>query len=322
MSGGLDSTLAAKIIKDQGIEVIGLHLVSPFGCRTEVTKSADAVGIPLIFKEKGKAYLDLVENPRYGYGRNMNPCIDCRIFMFQLADVVMRDEQADFVVTGEVVGQRPMSQTRHAMDLIDKKSNLEGLVLRPLSAQCLPPTLPEQKGWVDREMLFKIVGRSRREQLAMVQSHGITEFSNPGGGCLLTESGFSSKLKDFFEHGEFESETERLTQSQLLRLGRHFRLSKFAKVVLGRNHPENIELERLWKAANGIHFKPMSFDGPSAVAIGKVTAEDKTAVGEMIVRYGKATSTERKIAYESREDNGTLTILQPMAEDRLNALRI
>ena len=271
MSGGLDSTLAAKLVKDQGIDVVGLHLLSPFGCREEVAKSASSIGIPLLIKAKGESYLDLVENPRYGYGKNMNPCIDCRIFMFTLADVVMRDEGADFIVTGEVLGQRPMSQQRHAMELIDRKSppSLDRLIVRPLSAHCFETTLPEEMGWIDREKFLSIAGRSRKEQMALATKLDLRDYSTPGGGCLLTESGFSSRLRDFFKHPTFTNTGERMAQSELLRVGRHFRLSETTKLIVGRNQQENEELTAHWREANGAFFYPSNFDSMPAFYLGR-----------------------------------------------------
>ena len=234
LSGGLDSALAARVIKDQGIEVIGLHLVSPFGCKNEVQKTADSLGINIVFKEKGEAYLDLVKSPQYGYGKNMNPCVDCRIYMFELAEQVMQEQGAHFIITGEVVGQRPMSQQKQAMQLIDKKSDSENRVLRPLSAHLFPPSLAEINGWVDREKLFGISGRSRTEQLEMAKNLGLENYAAPGGGCLLTESAFSNRLRDFFKHESVDISTEkRLVDSQLILLGRNFKVSDNCNIIIG-----------------------------------------------------------------------------------------
>lgn len=323
LSGGLDSTLAAKIVKDQGVEVVGLHLLSPFGCKEDVEKTARNIGISLIVKEKGESYLDLVENPRYGYGKNMNPCIDCRIFMFQLADVVRQDQGADFIVTGEVLGQRPMSQQRHSMEIIDRQSPMEGLILRPLSAHCFPPTIPEEKGWVNREALFQISGRGRKDQIELAKKFGIEEYSAPGGGCLLTEAGFSSRLKDFFGHKEYAGSEDRLAQAQMLRLGRHFRKSDDLKIIIGRNQKENEELKKLWKAAQGSFFVPSNFDGPVAVTFGEPTDEARQLVGEIIARYGKSSGLEEmKIDFETSAGCGTYSVTRRVGEDVLETMRL
>ncbi len=328
ISGGLDSALAAKVVFDQGIDVIGLHLLSPFGCKEDVQKCADAIGIPLLIKEKGAAYLDLVENPRYGYGSAMNPCIDCRIFMFQLADVVRHEQGADFIVTGEVLGQRPMSQHRHALDLIENKSPLKGLVLRPLSAHCLTPSIPETEGWVRREDLFHISGRGRREQVALAAKLNVTQHSQPGGGCLLTETGFAPKLKDFFKFPMYQCESERTAQSELLRYGRHFRISEKTKVILGRNQDENQTLESLWKRTNGMLFSPKGFSGPTAIALGEVGPSERETVGKLISRFGKSQhNAGATIAFGSANsdpDSVTelLPIPQPLSDDLVEKWRL
>lgn len=322
MSGGLDSTLAAKIIQDQGVEVLGLHLNSPFACLTDVQKSADAIGVSLLFKEKGAAYLDLIENPRYGYGRAMNPCIDCRIFMFQLADIVRREQEAHFVVTGEVLGQRPLSQHRHAMDLIEHKSPLEGLVLRPLSAHLLPPTVPEKEGWVDREQLFKISGRSRKEQFHLAEKLSIHDYSPPGGGCLLTETLFAPKLKDFFSHRDFADESEKLAQSELLRIGRHFRVSETVKIVLGRDQGENLKLAQIFPKTRGMLFRGTNFEGPTALAVGMSDDNLKQIAGGMILFYSKPQAAERRIHFETQAEQGTFSVSQELSEERVKSWRI
>lgn len=324
MSGGLDSTLAAKLVKDQGVDVIGLHLVSPFGCREDVAKSAALIGVPLRFRDKGEAYLDLLENPRYGYGRNMNPCIDCRIFMFQLADVVRQDEGADFIVTGEVLGQRPMSQQRHALELIDKRSPLDGLIVRPLSAHCFAPSVPEERGWVDREKLLGISGRSRKEQFALAEKLGIQDYSTPSGGCLLTEAGFSARLQDFFKNPTYRNSDERMAQSELLRFGRHFRLSPTVKVQLGRDERENLEMAKLFKRANAVHFRPENFDGPSAVVFGAFGEDERQIVGAMIARYSRYKDLpEKRIAVEPPEGSpGSFVVARTIDDEALGQYRI
>jgi len=322
LSGGLDSLLAAKIVSDQGIEVIGLHLLSPFGCRDDVEKTAASIGAKLIVKEKGEAYLDLVKDPRYGYGKNMNPCVDCRIFMFQIAEKVMHDEGADFIVTGEVMGQRPMSQTKHAMDLIDRKSGIDDLVLRPLSAGMMKPSLPEREGWVNREEMYSITGRTRKEQVVLTQKLGLSEFKAPGGGCLLTEKEFAPRLKDFYENPHYRSSSERLGQSEILRFGRHFRLHDRLKVIISRDANENNALGERWNRAGGSLFFPSNFLGPIAVAIGTVEDSDRKIIGEMIARYGKATQVPYEIGYESSETRGTFAVETRTSDDFLESRRL
>jgi len=322
MSGGLDSTLAAKVIKDQGIEVVGLHLLSPFGCRENVQKNADALGIELIFKEKGAAYLDLVANPRFGYGKNMNPCIDCRVFMFQLADVLRQEIGAEFIVTGEVLGQRPMSQQRASMEKIDRNSPLEGLIVRPLSAHSLAPSIPEQKGWIDRKALFRITGRSRKMQMDLAEKLGLSDYSAPGGGCLLTETAFSSRLKDFFQHPIHRSESERLAQSEMLRLGRHFRLNEKLKVIIGRDQKENLELHRLWPKSGGTYITPGNFDGPIAVSFGEAAQSDFETIGKILARYGKSQGLDQKQIKIHSEVPNEFSVQEPITDTYLESVRL
>lgn len=323
MSGGLDSLIAAKMIKDQGIEVTGLHLLSPFGCREDVEKVCEAIGIPLVVKEKGEAYVDLVQNPRHGYGRNMNPCIDCRIFMFQLADIVRLDLGADFIVTGEVLGQRPMSQQRGSMNLIDNNSPLNGRIVRPLSAHHFEPSVPEREGWIKREELLNISGRSRKEQLALVEKMGLTTFSKPGGGCLLTDAAFSNRLKDFFAFKTHTSSEERMSQSEMLRLGRHFRFSDTAKAIVARNDIENKELRRLWPKSSGAFFSPVNFDGPVAIFFGTQTPEANQHVGRVISRYGKSKSLEQmEIEIQERGETTTFQVDSRTTDEELERYRL
>ncbi len=300
MSGGLDSALAARLMLDQGIEVVGLHLESPFGCILPVDQVAAGLGIRLIKVKKGEAYLDLVKNPKFGYGKNMNPCLDCRIYMFQLAETVLDEEQADFVVTGEVMGQRPMSQMKSSMELIDSRTTLKGRLLRPLSAQVMEATIPELEGWVDREKLLSISGRGRKDQLRLAEALGVEDYSAPGGGCLLTEAAFSNRLRDFFGHEEKMDAETRLAQSKMLRLGRHFRVRDDLKIIIGRNESENVELAQLWRKAGAAFMHPESFKGPDAVAIGRTTFEDRELIGQIIIRYGKTDAeSDQRLRWDS-----------------------
>lgn len=323
MSGGLDSALAARLVKDQGVEVIGLHLSSPFGCHPEVEKTAAELEIRLIIKEKGESYLDLVKNPRFGYGRAMNPCIDCRIFMFQLADVVRQEEQAGFIVTGEVLGQRPLSQQRHSMNLIDNQSDLGDLVLRPLSAKLFEPTLAEREGWVDREKLLSVSGRARAVQQELAKSMNLTQYDPPGGGCLLTETTFAGRLKDFHAHEHFKSSDERMAQSRLLSVGRHFRVSPESKIVVGRAQAENEVLRSHWSRSDAMILEPVGFSGPTALIIGEADQAIRELAGALITRYGKCdASADNHITYESRHESGSLLPPPPLAETRIDEMRL
>jgi len=220
ISGGMDSALAAQLVKEQGIEVHGLFLALSWGCceKEKAQSCAQQLGIPLMVLSVGDAYLDVIRAPKYGYGSGMNPCVDCRIYMFRLARRYMEEIEASFVVTGEVLGQRPMSQMRRPLDLIEAESGLEGLLLRPLSAQLLEPTLPELLGIVDRNRLRGFSGRSRQEQILRARDIGLSDYATPAGGCLLTDEHFAKKTRDLFAHSEHATTKD----MELLTIGRHF----------------------------------------------------------------------------------------------------
>lgn len=277
ISGGLDSTLAAKLIQGLGIELICLNTVSPFclcnrrsssGCFHGAASSAKDLGLKLISMDVSPEYFEIVKNPKYGYGSNMNPCIDCRILLFKKAKEAMQREYASFIITGEVLGQRPMSQRKKIMRLIEKEAGLEGLVLRPLSAGILEPTIAEREGWVPRDKLLAINGRGRREQIALAGRWGINDYPCPAGGCLLTDPQFSRRLKDLMKHGALD-----LNDVQLLKLGRHFRLSDTAKLIVGRNERENTRLLSLAREKDYLFIPGDNAAGPTSLARGQLSEE-------------------------------------------------
>ncbi len=286
LSGGLDSMLAAKLIIDQGIEVVGLYLESPFGCEEDLETVATTLGIELKIIRKGMGYVNLVKDPKYGYGKNMNPCIDCRIYMFKIARQVMDKMDADFLITGEVIGQRPMSQRKEAMSLIDRDSAVEEVILRPLSAQFFPPTKMELEGWVDREKLLNISGRSRTEQLRWAKDLKLKGYTAPAGGCLLTDANFTPRLKGFFERSNNPS----MVEVRLIRHGRHFDLSDGSHLVIGRNEKENDQMWEVTKHAvnegNMTYFRP-DFSGPDAVLSSGNGEAVYDEVGALIAKYAK-----------------------------------
>jgi tRNA-uridine 2-sulfurtransferase len=328
ISGGLDSALAAYLVKSWGIEVIGLHLVSPFGCELEVQKVASELNIPLLFREKGAPFIDLVESPKYGYGSQINPCIDCRIYMFEAAQKVLEETLADFIVTGEVVGQRPLSQTKAAIDLIERKSPLEHKILRPLSGGNLPPTFPEEQGWIQRDKLLKFSGRGRSEQLALAKQFGLSEHSSPGGGCLLTEAAFSDRLRDFYAHPSYHSPSQKMAQARVLQLGRHFRLSKSWKVVVARTEKETQTFREQWKSLGASFYEPSNFHGPVALGFGELSQEHRLHVASLVARYGKKTNSEpfsvdcHELSETQQMISRTVKILTPPTDETLNPWRI
>jgi tRNA U34 2-thiouridine synthase MnmA/TrmU len=238
LSGGLDSTLAVKLIMEQGTSVEAINFVTPFcqcrkgGCGA--SEAAKNFNIPLKVVNAGPAYLRVVRNPKFGYGKNLNPCVDCRIFMLKKAKKYAKEIGADFIFTGEVLGQRPMSQHKGALKLIEKEAGLEGKILRPLSGKLLPKTEAEEKGYINKETLRDISGRSRKTQIQMTQEFNILKYPCVGGGCLLTDKQFASKLRDLFQH------KKRVTIKDVnsLKIGRHFRFGA-NKIIVGRNENEN-----------------------------------------------------------------------------------
>jgi tRNA U34 2-thiouridine synthase MnmA/TrmU len=291
LSGGLDSTLAVKLIVSQGVEVVALNFTSPFctctsrarreaGCKHEALRVAKELGIEVKLVPKGKEYLQVVRNPRFGRGTAMNPCIDCRIFMLRKAAAMMDELGASFLITGEVLGQRPMSQHRQAMALIERETGLAGKILRPLSALHFEPTEAEKAGIVDREKLLDISGRGRGRQIELAKGLDINDYPCPAGGCLLTDRNFAARLRDAFEHNAGELDAREI---ELLKNGRHFRLPSGCKVVIGRDEAEN---ERIAAVAppEYARLEPVDFPGPAAVATGGAE-KDLASVAAAIVRF-------------------------------------
>lgn len=242
LSGGLDSILAVKILQEQGIKVVGVSFKSCFFDEKTAKKAADNLKIPLRVVDFSFGHLKMVKNPKYGYGKTMNPCIDCHIMMLAEARKIMEKEKFDFVATGEVLGERPMSQNQKALGLIEKESFLTGYLLRPLSAKLLKPTVPEKEGLVDRNKLLAISGRSRKKQIELAKKWRIDDYPTPAGGCLLTDFEFGKKLKDLFAVNPKCGDND----IQLLKYGRHFwAAADKTKIIVGRNEKENGILQKL-----------------------------------------------------------------------------
>jgi len=285
LSGGLDSTLAAVLVRRAGIDVIGLHVQTLFGtdddrCRY-VARTAERIGISLRSLDLSEEQMKRVCYPRHGYGSGMNPCIDCRILMLNAAKRVMEEERAQFVVTGEVLGQRPMSQHRRSLELVAEESGLGDRLLRPLSANRLSDTLPVKKGWIRRDRLQDLCGRSRHEQIALAARLGITEYPQPAGGCLLLEKAFAARLNDAFRYIGKGAMTQ--ADFRLLRYGRQFRLSDCAKVIVGRNEQENGILSGF--ATGRIVIEPHDVVGPLSLVEGSPTRDEVLLSACLAARY-------------------------------------
>jgi tRNA U34 2-thiouridine synthase MnmA/TrmU len=271
ISGGLDSLLAARVLLDQGIELLGLSFETPFFGPGTAKRIAVQLGIPLRVMEISEEHLKIVMNPPHGYGSAMNPCIDCHALMIRKAGQIMEEEGYDFIFTGEVLNQRPMSQNRQSLQLVAKLSGYSEFLLRPLSAKLLPETRVEREGIVDRQGMFDMQGRSRKRQLALARARNLAEFGAPAGGCLLTERGFSVKLRELFEMGNFD-----LRDVKLLKLGRHFRIGS-VKMVLGRNEEENQKIKEMRRDGD-VLLSAEHFPGPVALVCG--------GAGEEVLRQG------------------------------------
>ncbi len=320
LSGGLDSTLAVKLVLEQGINVEAINFVTPFcqcrkgGCGAQ--EAAKAFNIHLKVLSAGTAYLRVVRNPKFGYGKNLNPCVDCRIFMLKKAKKYAKEIGADFIFTGEVLGQRPMSQHKPALDLIEKEAGLQGKIVRPLSGKLLPKTEAEDKGYIKQEALRDISGRSRKAQIQMTKEFNIENYPCVGGGCLLTDKQFASKLRDLFEH------KNRVTTKEVnaLKVGRHFRFGA-NKIIVGRNETENRILTQT-KGRGDYFFEVPNCGSPTTILQGPKTKKaiekaaaitafhsDQKSQAVAAVKYGKT-------AFEE-----TITVAVPTIAD-VDALRI
>ncbi|MFQ5442043.1 MAG: hypothetical protein ACE5EB_04880 [Thermodesulfobacteriota bacterium] len=307
LSGGLDSTLAVKMMIDQGIEVHALNFTSAFctcttsarkegGCKSESRRVASEFGIPIKVMTKGSDYLDVVRNPRHGYGKGMNPCVDCRIYMFKAAKKYMEEIGASFIITGEVLGQRPMSQRRDTMRIVERDSGLDGLILRPLSASHLDPTIAEKTGLVDRGKLLSVAGRGRKVQIELADELGVNDYPCPSGGCLLTDKIFSRKVKDLFDNKDDISKAD----LALLKTGRHFRF-RGAKVIVGRDEADNRKLKNLMQPGYTL-IEPGDFPGPAVVVAGEADAVVRDFAGSLILRYASSKANGNKTLRVSRGD--------------------
>lgn len=290
LSGGLDSTLAARVVIELGIELEAINFMTVFCTCTSrgetclaSQKAVEHLGIPLKVLNVSEEYLSVVKHPAHGYGSQINPCIDCRIFMLKEAKKYMEESGASFIVTGEVLGQRPMSQRREAMHLIEREAGLKGLILRPLSARILPITIPEKEGWVDREKLLRFQGRSRKPQMKLAEYYGIHDYPCPAGGCLLTDPGFAKRMKDLLVHSpEFT-----LNDVHLLKMGRHFRFSQNVKLVVGRNEEENQKI-KTFALERDILLKVSDYAGPLSLLRGRILEEDIERAASITAYYSKA----------------------------------
>lgn len=333
LSGGLDSALAAKVVAEAGARVTCLHFFTGF-CVTghnnrigrknrpignPALRVADELGIPVELIDISEEYLSVVTDPKHGYGANMNPCIDCRILMLSKGKKYMEEVGADFVFTGEVLGQRPMSQHRQTLTLTAQDSGLEGKLLRPLSAKLQDPTEVEKSGLIDREKLYGFHGRSRKPQLELAKSFGIAGFAQPSGGCcFLTDESYSRKLKDLLRSSS--SGDLSMDDVYLLGVGRHFRLSPTLKVIVGRDEIENNFLEFYVK--NYWSARASDYPGPTTLIIGDATEEQFEAVGSVVARYCDGRD-QPEVSVEFRRNGALRTVeVVPASDELIEEIRI
>lgn len=341
VSGGLDSTLALALVKRQGIEVKAVTFYTGFCItetqrrkggradgtipRNEALRAAADLEVEVEYVDiSGRDYLEMLVHPKYGYGANANPCVDCRIFMMRKAREIMLREGASFVFTGEVLGQRPKSQRRDTLRVVERDGGLEGRLLRPLSAKLLPPTIPEREGLVDRARLLDISGRSRHRQMELARELGVTDWPQPAGGCcFLTDESFSRKFFDILDSREVASGERRIEQDDVLLLttGRHFRLSPRAKLVVARNEMENALLEH--HVAGRARLDAIDVSGPLALVEGTTTPEERRLAAGIVARYGKGKDlSEVTVEWREGETTTTYQVAPERDEARLELLRI
>lgn len=285
-SGGLDSALAIKLIKDQGVEVIALNFVSHFfgGKNEKAEAMATDLGVRLEYVDFSAKHIEMMKNPVYGRGKNMNPCIDCHALMFKFAGELLEKYDADFLISGEVLGQRPMSQNYQALEKVKGLSKLEDLIVRPLSAKLLPPSKPELEGLIDREKLLDIEGRSRKRQIEIAEKMGIIDYPTPAGGCLLTDPGYSKRLKLIEQDGLLEEENSKIFH--LLKKGRFFRFEKGKYLFVGRMKEDNDEIVK-YKEIGSMFIRGKGVGGPYILGYGELLPEEIDFAKDLFSRYCK-----------------------------------
>ncbi len=283
-SGGLDSTLAGLVLRDQGIDVEWITFETPFFSAAKARRASEKTGIALTVKPIYPIYITMLRNPPAGYGKQMNPCMDCHALMFKLAGEIMREKNFDFLFSGEVLGQRPMSQTKSALRYVEKHSGFDGYILRPLTAKNLPETVPEKEGLVNRERLLDFKGRGRKSQIALAEKYGLKDYPAPAGGCLLTDVGYSRRLKDLFAHQADCTEEE----LHLLKYGRHFRINPQAKIIVGRTREDNENILKYHNPQTDTLVDVKNYASPMVLVPHGASKDAIYLAGSICVGYSKA----------------------------------
>lgn len=305
-SGGLDSILSALLLQRQGIDVTWICFETPFFSSESARNASRQTGIPLITMDITDEYMEMMKNPKAGFGKNMNPCMDCHALMFSKAGEVLKDKGFDFLFSGEVLGQRPKSQNKNSLRYVEKNSGFDGQILRPLSAKLLPETLVEQKGLVDREQLMDISGRSRKIQMQIAQDFGVKEYPAPAGGCLLTDKIFSSRLKDLMN----TQKNFNTRELYFLKYGRHFRLDSKTKVIAGRSKNDNKHLLNYFDKDKDILLKHVKLPGPDVILTGDLTPENIQTAAKICASYTKSKPGETaEIKVKKKETETLITVI-------------
>ncbi len=311
--------MAAKTVQNQGIDIIAVNFISPFTpCGKSgfsAVEAARQLKIPLNIMMVEKDYLKMLRNPRFGYGRHMNPCIDCRIFMLKRAKKLAKEIGASFIFTGEVLNERPMSQNRRALEIVEEEAGLEGKILRPLSAKLLTETEAEKRGWIDRRKLLGIEGKSRKKQMALAREFGIKDYPCPAGGCLLTCKEFAAKLRDLFKNKIYIG----IQDVDLLRVGRHFRFGK-NKIVVGRNEVENNQLLHA-REKNDYCFEVPDCGSPITLLQGPKKSKAVKMAAALTLRYSDKKDDEALVEF-GREKLDNSIIVSTIHDSEIERLRI
>ena len=316
-SGGLDSILSGLVLREQGLHVEWITFETPFFSSEKARKASAVTGIPVTVQNITKPYLTMLKAPNCGYGKHMNPCLDCHALMFRMAGEMMKARGFNFLFSGEVLGQRPMSQTRPSLRYVEKHSGFDGYIVRPLSAQRLEETIPEKEGLVDREALLSITGRSRKEQIQLARDFGLTDYPAPAGGCLLTDKGYADRLKDLFAHQDRYSENE----LHLLKYGRHFRINADAKIIVGRTKQDNEQMERYIDPDADVVLKVRNCPGPLVVIPNGAAKDTVLLAASVCAGYSKAPADMpvqvKVISSKGREDVTVLPLAPKMVSNYL-----
>jgi len=311
-SGGLDSMMSGLILREQGIDVEWVTFETPFFNAKKARKASQMTGIPLTVKPIFPVYMKMLKKPPAGYGKHMNPCMDCHALMFRLAGEMMQERGFDFLFSGEVLGQRPMSQNKTSLRYVEKHSGFTGYILRPLCAKKLTETIPEKEGLVDRELLLDIAGRSRKRQIELAKKFDITDYPAPAGGCLLTDKGFSIRLRDLFQHQETCTEAE----LHLLKYGRHFRLNPQTKLIVGRTQKDNENIINHHNPMEDTVIKVKKYPGPIALVPHGAKKDAIFLAASICTGYSKAPKLSPvEVLANSHRHQETINVIAVLPED-------